>query len=171
MPEERGTTRVWVYARQFYIVDPDLGTDQAPDIADAGNGLIAVEEDGAGILTGLTVGPVEVAVTTHASEPPLHGGDWDEVVETSFISTTGSALVTSWEDGEAEDLPDLAPNGPGSYRVRVHARGRDEGRAKDSLGPDDDPVEVYLLQVWTAPAAEERIIRQTDQVGDEWRRL
>lgn len=47
MPEERGTTRVWVYARQFYIVDPDLGTDQAPDIADAGNGLIAVEEDGA----------------------------------------------------------------------------------------------------------------------------
>ncbi|MEE1806900.1 hypothetical protein PUR32_11790, partial [Streptomyces sp. BE133] len=116
MPEERGSTRVWVYARQFYIVDPDLGTDQAPDIADAGNGLIAVEEDGASVLTGLTLGPVEVTVTTHASEPPLHEGDWDEVVETSFISTTGSALVTSWEDGEAEDLPDLATSGPGSYR-------------------------------------------------------
>lgn len=171
MPEERGSTRVWVYARQFYIVDPDLGTDQAPDIADAGNGLIAVEEDGASVLTGLTVGPVEVTVTTHVSEPPFHEGDWDEVVETSFVSTTGSALVTSWEDGEAEDLPDLATSGPGSYRVRVHARGRDEGRAKDSLGPDDDPVEAYLLQVWPAPAAGERIIRQTDQVGDEWRRL
>ncbi len=171
MPEERGSTRVWVYARQFYIVDPDLGTDQAPDIADAGNGLIAVGEDGASILTGLTVGPVKVTVTTHVSEPSLHEGGWDEVVETSFISTTGSALVTSWEDGEAEDLPGLTPSGPGSYRVRVHARGRDEGRAKDSLGPDDDPVEVYLLQVWPTPAAGERIIRQTDQVGDEWRQL
>ncbi|MFF3128731.1 hypothetical protein ACFVRD_42255 [Streptomyces sp. NPDC057908] len=43
--------------------------------------------------------------------------------------------------------------------------------ARDRLGPDDDPVEVYLLQVWPAPAGEERIICQTDQVGDEWRQL
>ncbi|SCF72702.1 hypothetical protein [Streptomyces sp. Ncost-T10-10d] len=55
--------------------------------------------------------------------------------------------------------------------MRVRARGRDEGRAKDGLGPDDDPVEVYQLQVWPAPAAAERIVHQTDQAGDEWRRL
>ncbi|MFF4675182.1 hypothetical protein ACFY1C_36465 [Streptomyces sp. NPDC001279] len=170
MPEERGVARVWVYARQFYVVDPELGTDQAPDISDASNGLIAVAEDGAGILTGLTVGPVEVTVTTHQSEPPLEG-DWDEVVETSFTSSTGSALVTSWEDGGVEDLPDLAAAGPGSYRMRVHARGRDAGRVEDSLGPDDDPVEMYLLQAWPAPAADEQVIRQTDQVGTEWRQL
>ncbi|MFE3902484.1 hypothetical protein ACFXPY_19715 [Streptomyces sp. NPDC059153] len=55
--------------------------------------------------------------------------------------------------------------------MRVRARGRDEGRAKDGLGPDDDPVEVYLLQVWPAPAAGERIVHQTDQAGDEWRQI
>ncbi|MFJ9683942.1 hypothetical protein ACIRP2_39000 [Streptomyces sp. NPDC101194] len=49
-----GLRDVRVHARQLYIVDPDLGADQAPDIADAGNGLIAAEEDGASILTGLT---------------------------------------------------------------------------------------------------------------------
>ncbi|WP_411082307.1 hypothetical protein [Streptomyces sp. cmx-18-6] len=165
MPEERGTAHVWVYSRQFYVVDPDLGTDRVPGIADAVGGLIAVAEDGAVILTGLTIGPVEVTVITHETEPPPHEGDWEEVVETSFISSTGSASVTSWGDGEVEDLPDLVTNGPGSHRLRVHARGRDEGRARDCLGPNDDPVEAYLIQVWPAPAATERIIRRTGRVA------
>ncbi|MCE0446635.1 hypothetical protein LT493_24490 [Streptomyces tricolor] len=46
-----------------------------------------------------------------------------------------------------EDLPDLAAAGPGTYRLRVHARGRDQ--AVD-LAPDT-VTEHYLLQCWPQP--------------------
>lgn len=169
MVEDRGTAPVWVHYRQFYVSDPDLGTDEVPDVSAAANGLIAVQTDGACLVTGLHTGPVEVTVTTHSAEPALLVDPWAEVVEVPFTSTTGTALVASWEDGEVDDLPNLAFAGEGSYRFRVHARGRDQGRAADSLGPDEEPVEYYLIQVWTAPPAPEKVIRQTDQVGADWR--
>ncbi|MEU2726066.1 hypothetical protein [Streptomyces smyrnaeus] len=63
------------------------------------------------------------------------------------------------------DLPVLAPAGPGSYRVRVHARGRD-------IAPDgvaEEPVEDYLLIVWPAPPEPDTVHKQTDNFGAEWR--
>ncbi|MGA5703078.1 hypothetical protein [Peterkaempfera bronchialis] len=169
MAEERGTAPVWVHYRQFYVIDPDLGTDEVPDIADIANGLVAAETDGVSLLTGLDTGPVAVSVAVHPAEPHADDSAWEEVVEVSFTSTTGTALVASWEDGETEDLPNLASTGPGTYRLRVHARGRDAGRDQDSLPPDADPVEHYLLQAWPAPPAPEKALLHSDRVGAEWR--
>ncbi len=64
------------------------------------------------------------------------------------------------------DLPVLTPAGPGSYRVRVHARGRDT--APDGVA--EEPLEDYLLTVWPAPPRSDTVYKQTDEYGATWRR-
>ncbi|WP_229877020.1 hypothetical protein [Streptomyces bluensis] len=55
-----------------------------------------------------------------------------------------------------EELPALSFDGPGDYRLRVHARGRDT--AVD-LAPDE-LTEWYLIQAWPAPARDVAVLRQ-----------
>ncbi|MFC9078739.1 hypothetical protein ACFTY7_17360 [Streptomyces sp. NPDC057062] len=75
----------------------------------------------------------------------MEAGAWDEIVDHTVETTTGALRVTSVMS-DTPRLPLLTPQGPGTYRVRVHARGRD-------TAPDGDahePVEDYLLIVWPA---------------------
>ncbi|MFI0790923.1 hypothetical protein ACH4Q6_35710 [Streptomyces lydicus] len=59
------------------------------------------------------------------------------------------------------DLPDFPETGP--YRVRVHARGRDQGQ--DLLIVEDDPVEEHLILVWPAPPTPETVHKLSDAYG------
>ncbi|MFF5257648.1 hypothetical protein ACFY4C_01785 [Actinomadura viridis] len=68
---------------------------------------------------------------------------------------------------DGPDLPPSAALGPGPYRVRAHARGRDTGRALRGTG---EMVEDYLFQIWPAPPAPEIIHKQTDAYGAVLRR-
>src|SRR5947209_4852588 len=89
------------------------------------NGLIAVQPGAAVVFTGIHTGVVTAWVDPR-SEPPAEVDmtGWHEVVEVSMQAPTGRVAVASPE-AEPPDLPSLTTAGPGSYRVRVHARGRD----------------------------------------------
>ncbi|MEV0095131.1 hypothetical protein [Streptomyces sp. NPDC050738] len=53
------------------------------------------------------------------------------------------------DDMDAYEV-NLAFNGPGTYRMRLHAHGRDTN--PDGVQEDSKPIaEHYLLQVWPAP--------------------
>ncbi|MCZ0991775.1 hypothetical protein [Streptomyces diastatochromogenes] len=60
-----------------------------------------------------------------------------------------------------EELPVPSFDGPGDYRLRLHARGRDTAI---DLAPDEI-TEWYLIQVWSAPAQDLVVLRQTDRYG------
>ncbi|MFE1198722.1 hypothetical protein ACFW6E_39275 [Streptomyces olivaceoviridis] len=64
-------------------------------------------------------------------------------------------------DNLDEELPVLSFGGPGDYRPRVHARGRDTAIG---LAPGE-VTEWYLVQVWPAPARDVAVPRQTDTYG------
>ncbi|MEU0250885.1 hypothetical protein ABZ192_42705 [Streptomyces sp. NPDC006235] len=64
------------------------------------------------------------------------------------------------------DLPSLASQGPGSYRLRVHARGRD--RAVDQTVVDE-VVESYLIQSWPAAHQDALLVKATDAYGSQVR--
>jgi hypothetical protein len=50
---------------------------------------------------------------------------------------------------------------PGDYRVRYHAYGMDRA--------DEDPtVDRYLLQLWPAPPAPDRVLRETSKHAAYW---
>ncbi|MFM9692239.1 hypothetical protein [Streptomyces europaeiscabiei] len=60
------------------------------------------------------------------------------------------------------DLPSLASRGPGPYRLRVHARGRDTAVDQTVV---DEVVESYLLQSWPAAHQDALLVRATDAYG------
>jgi hypothetical protein len=136
----------------FYWIG--AGGPDGPDVTipDAGTtGLVGVAHSLAMVLTGTQFGEIAVSVQSGDSDPGLDASGWDEVVEFSLTATPDSAgLGISAMDGGPDDLMALTPAGGGSYRIRLHARGRDAGSDLDVV--EDGPVEEHLLQVWPAPA-------------------
>ncbi|TMR92829.1 hypothetical protein [Nonomuraea basaltis] len=126
------------------------------------NGLVTLGPgpDSATIVTGVALGVVDVTVLLASKPPSLNLEEWEEVVEVSIESSHGSLYVCGL-DGDLPDLPNLATVGPGHYRLRIHARGRD-------VNPDGTartPSESYLIIVWPASPAPEVIHKQSDAYG------
>jgi hypothetical protein len=104
---------------------------------------------GATVLCGIQSGPIHVRAEAHGAAPPPDTSAWQEVAETVFDAPTGQVRVVPLFEDPVPGLPVLTA-GPGRYRIRVHARGRDDitrGRVVRSSS------EEYLLQVWPEPAA------------------
>jgi hypothetical protein len=67
---------------------------------------------------------------------------WDEVVELGLHSATGRMRLASLGFvSHPSPEPVLTVAGPGPYRLRVHARGRD----RNPDGVDAEPAERYHL--------------------------
>ena len=155
----RGAGSVPVHYHQFDIGDE--GGSAGPDLAREHNGLMRVADGVITVVTGIHTGEVAVTVALSHSEPSPDPGDWQEIVEISAHSASGGLMVRGIMADLDEDLPVLSFNGPGDYRLRVHARGRDT--AVD-LAPDEI-TEWYLIQVWPGSAQEATVLRQRDAYG------
>jgi hypothetical protein len=63
----------------------------------------------------------------------------EEVVEVSISIQADQVLVEEWGGPDRDDLGNLVAAGPGSYRLRMHARGRDQAetilKQTDQYGP------------------------------------
>jgi hypothetical protein len=142
----------------------DDGTSR-PAALDWSNGLVSSQPGQVTFWTGIHTGTVHVRVDVRRHPPTKVDADaWDEVVEHSVISVTGTMRLASVMN-TAPDMPALTPFGPGSYRLRVHARGRD-------TAPDGAPSEVvenYLFIIWPSEQAPDCIHKHTDQVGADLR--
>ncbi|CAL9670935.1 hypothetical protein SUDANB176_07476 [Streptomyces sp. enrichment culture] len=114
------------------ISDEDGPT--GPDLDRGHNGLLRVADGVITVMTGIHTGDVDVTVTLHHTRPEPDAGDWQEIVEVSAHSASGDLTIRVIMDDLDEELPVLSFNGPGDYRLRVHARGRDT--AVD-LAPDE----------------------------------
>ncbi|MFC8201495.1 hypothetical protein ACFUTV_39790 [Streptomyces sp. NPDC057298] len=156
---ERGVGMVPVQYHQFDISDEDGPT--GPGVDRRHNGLVRVADGVTIVMTGIHTGDVDVTVTLHEAEPVPDDGDWQEIVEVSAHSASGELMVRGMMDDLDEELPVLSANGPGEYRLRIHARGRDT--AVDLAL--DEVTEWYLIQAWPAPAHEVAALRQTDGYG------
>jgi len=100
------------------------------------NGLAAPMDHGAWILTGINTGHVRVTAQCLDAAPPVEATDWEEIVEISVRSVEGDLRINSGYDITPDDLPSLNPQGPGWYRMRVHASGRsiNPGRGQRRAG-------------------------------------
>ncbi|MGP3998689.1 hypothetical protein [Streptomyces sp. 8N706] len=136
--------------------------ETAPETLDFSNGLIATMDIGAMVPCGIHTGQVKVRATATAGLPET--GDvieWEEIVEASVHAPHGELRVDTLYDGPPDQLPLLSQAGPGWYRLRAHARGRDI--AHDAV--QENSAEHYHLVCWPAPKATPLIIRATDRTG------
>lgn len=130
------------------------------------DGLVYALPNALVVRTGIHTGVVNVAVLPRRTPPAtVDVADWDEVADYSLDVPTGQLQVTTLMSELPEGLPVLTSQGPGAYRVRVHARGRDI--AIDGVA--SEPFENYFLVIWPAPAAPPAIHKQTDHFGASWR--
>lgn len=91
-------------------------------------------------------------------------GRWEDVVEVSVAIPAGAdPWWSSWagEDGGALVIPS------GDYRLRVSARGRDDGRDHEW---EAGVVDFYLLELWPAPLAADAIVRVGSAGAAYWHR-
>lgn len=127
-----------------------------------GNTLLEVPEGVASggelwVLTGDQWGPFSVTTELTDTAPGEPDTGWEDVVELS-VTTTGPMVVTELVENDPQVPLTMEP---GSYRVRVSARGRTasaDGNQIDDAGSSAEPVEWYLLQAWPAPPAEAAVI-------------
>lgn len=137
-----------------------LESTDVPQVDFAGNGLVAVVPGGAVIRTGIETGHVRILLTILDGPPPNVATGWEEIVEVSWRAAVGGASVIGPHTGEPY-LRRATPPWPGDYRLRVHARGRDD--------TDERDAEYYELMVWQAPAAPEIVYARTDRLGHRLR--
>jgi hypothetical protein len=114
---------------------------------------------------------VPVTIRLLAGPPEQSLVDWEDVVEFSMTTEGGLHLMPLF-DGPVG--PNLAHRGPGGYRLRLHATGRDEtADAYQRSGmpdPDDDrqTVEQHLLEVWPAVPAQPTILKISSEFARRW---
>ncbi|MCK9896343.1 hypothetical protein [Frankia sp. AgB32] len=156
---------VWTSYGQFYLRSGDDGSGPEMIAAFAGqsNGLCGAGCPGELFLM---IGPhtVEVPMRIEAhDEPPPADDSWEDVAEVSFTPASPELWLASCmgEGYEVADLPAV-----GVYRARYSAAGMDAARIAEAEQVDFDevaePVDRYLLQLWPAPPAPDRVIRQTN---------
>jgi hypothetical protein len=143
----------------FWLADTGVNGPQLP--LTPHNGLIVGQPGIAVVFTGIHTGKVAVSVEVRNHAPEVTTSGWDDVVEVSMEAITGRVVVTGAGADAPDHLPVLTQAGPGQYRIRVHARGRDT--AVDLVAVE--PVEDYLIVVWPGRPAPELSYRQTDQYG------
>jgi hypothetical protein len=118
------------------------------------NGLVSVDDGWLHVHTRVDGGEVHVTAEVYESEPPFDLAGWEDVAEASVPAPDGCLTLDGVTIGAPDGYPPLSPAGPGDYRVRVHARGRD-------VPPWQTPesiTEFYLLQVWPSTPAPPRVL-------------
>ncbi|WP_225890829.1 hypothetical protein [Streptomyces dioscori] len=157
---------VHVHYGQIYVEsDPDsFGPGLAEAFAGQTSGLCGAAIPGAlWLTTGLHTGSVGFTVEVHDEAPPVDAV-WEEVVEVSFRPVSGRSSLTEWAGQDSWEL-DLAEI---DYRVRHCGRGMDPARRQDTRLAEEPQVDSYLLQLWPAPPAPDRVIRQTAEIAAYW---
>jgi hypothetical protein len=158
----------------YAISEPDIVQAEAKVGAQGtSNGLVAVVPGYAMVWTGTFYGRVGLTLDLRQDPPPVDLADWDEVVEVTLPLDAGQARIQEWGLGPRDDLPNLAVAGPGTYRLRCHARGRDDAsglRGPVDIGEQVDVIEeAHLLAIWPAPPSDVLIYQIIDQFGAQRR--
>jgi hypothetical protein len=150
---------------QYYLAELGALSSVNPEMYRGFNGLISSNGELGIIMTGTESGAVAVSAQWLENEPAPNFDPWDEVVEVSMRFPVYGGVVFGPVDTKADErlIPVLEP---GSYRVRVHARGRDTGQASATTEEAaDGPVEEHLLLAWPARPAPELVHKLTDAYG------
>lgn len=132
---------VTVSHHTFYLGDD--GRFPSPPLPETTTGLVDAATDAAVIRTGIHTGVIDVTCQALSGPPPLDLAGWDAAAEIGIRASIGQVTVASLGFDLPEQFPVLTPAGPGEYRARVHARGRDT----DIDGTASTPIELYLIQV------------------------
>lgn len=147
---------------QFTLLQGDEGFDGDADRFFAGqtNGWVGAAVDGVvHVVLARRSGGSQVRIELHDGAPAL--GDAEDIVEVSLRLTDAPVGWEGWA-GEPSGVLEIPP---GTYRVRVSARGRDAGQADEFA---DHVVDWYLIELWPDAMRQDEIVRSGSQDAADW---
>jgi hypothetical protein len=148
--------RVSVEYSQYWVsagADLEAGQEVVPGL------LTSLGPHGVAVFTGLQSGRLRVSAGVLTGPPGEVEPGWDVVAETDLDCPEGTISVLDWGGPSHDELGELAAAGPGHYRVRVHARNRQQVSQRQS-------AEEHLLLTWpAAEPAEARLLTPMDAYG------
>lgn len=156
----------WVPVGEEVVIEDDMGLSRGRL-----TGFLGMRSPwSAVVLCGTSNGPIRLTVEVHDS--PVAPGDqaywtkitteWSEIIETTFQVRSGQVTFLSLFNEPITEV-ELLPIG--AWRVRAHAKGRDEGHAKCSDKPvTDEPIEEHLIQFWPGPDPGDFVMTR-DRIG------
>ncbi|KAA9163648.1 hypothetical protein FPZ12_009105 [Amycolatopsis acidicola] len=160
---ESGTAPVRVFKHSFVLGDARF--PGSFENLDHSTGLGGLGESFLLVRTGIERGTITVSAAAFVSRPGLDTPEererlqeWEDVAEFSLAVPDGELRVRA--HGGGVDLPRLSASGPGCYRVRVHARGRDV-RHRDL--PESE--ETYSVITWPEEPSPPLVIKATSRCG------
>ncbi|WP_448060438.1 hypothetical protein [Cellulomonas hominis] len=140
-------------------------TSRVPARGTEHTGLVRRYPTGLEIITGVVAGPVNVTVVTSDSAPPEPDhGDWQDVCSVSVRVLAGPLVLSGPLDSPSPSSARLDLHGPGDYRIRIHARGRDTSYDLAVEAPCED----YLVEVWPEPRSDTTPLRATSTTSARW---
>ncbi|MEU0484469.1 hypothetical protein ABZ260_35485 [Streptosporangium sp. NPDC006013] len=148
---------------QAYLMDEgrSVGGFDFDNVPSPPVGIIRVEKGSALLTVGPQWATVKFTVAVADRDPGADLDGYEDIVEISYESPSGRLSLEEWGGGRAHTLPPL-PAGPGTYRLRYHARGMDE---EDSL---DAIAEHYFLQIWPEPPCDPAVLKSTSSLFQYW---
>ncbi|QGN49792.1 hypothetical protein GKC29_25185 [Micromonospora sp. WMMC415] len=158
--------RVYVQDHGFIVADFDADTPF--ETMDYSTGLGGVMESAVLVAAGIDRGYVTVTARAADDRPGLETGEqwgdaasWDDIAEVSLYCPQGRLIVAQLEEHSPTPLPVLSGHGPGHYRLRMYASGRD----RDYDQVVDQSSERFHFIAWPAPPAPPLIIKAVSGCG------
>src|ERR1022692_824253 len=110
------------YSQYWVAAGPDIepGEETIPAL------LLSLGPQAVAVITGLQSGRIAVTARTAPTAPTEIYPGWDVVAETDLECAEGTISVCDWAGPSHDELGELAIDGPGRYRLRVHARHREQ---------------------------------------------
>ncbi|WP_130176580.1 hypothetical protein [Cryobacterium sp. SO1] len=114
--------------------------------------------------TGVWSGPVGVTVESRSGRPDEVDESWEDIAEFSAIVDDGPLVLCGFSEMPMPDWPRLDGFGPGTYRIRVHARGRDIADDAAVL----EATEEYMIVTWLEKESPASLIALASHAGKSW---
>ena len=113
------------------------------------------------VTTGIASGNARVWSEALASRPSVVADGWEDVAEVSLRVGSGPLRVMGIGGTTGPEVR-LDAHGPGDYRLRIHANGRDTDYDAARL----DPVEDYLILAWPDQPSPPAVLRATSHTAE-----
>ena len=113
------------------------------------------------VTTGIASGNVRIWSEPLASRPSVVADGWEDVAEVSLAVRSGPLRVMGIGGTTGPEVR-LDAHGPGDYRLRIHANGRDTAYDAARL----DAVEDYLILAWPEQPSPPTALRTTSHTGE-----
>lgn len=157
-----GKTRYEAHAEFATLRIESVDTEATASKSSVGGLLYAAVDGELLIHTGMEAGPADIEIRALEHAPKQVEPGWEDVSEASFRAGFYARAAVRGNEPYSESDPNnwvqrLDAHGPGWYRVRVHATGRDNATGEWV----EQPVEKYLVMTWPAPRADSMLHRAT----------